>query len=100
MATADIYADLKRDHDKQREMLKELAELKGDGAKRKKLFEAFRIEIQSHAAAEEESLYATMLGEPELRDDARRVMATSYPQSSYLRDGGFKTKSDPWWKFW
>ena len=35
MATADIYADLKRDHDKQREMLKELAELKGDGAKRK-----------------------------------------------------------------
>ncbi len=39
-------------------MLKELAELKGDGAKRKKLFEAFRIEVQSHAAAEEESLYA------------------------------------------
>ena len=75
MATADIYADLKRDHDKQREMLKELAELKGDGAKRKKLFEAFRIEIQSHAAAEEESLYATMLGEPELRDDARHSVS-------------------------
>ncbi|MGO1305293.1 MAG: hemerythrin domain-containing protein, partial [Sphingomonas parapaucimobilis] len=75
MATADIYADLKRDHDKQREMLKELAELKGDGAKRKKLFEAFRIEVQSHAAAEEESLYATMLGEPELRDDARHSVS-------------------------
>ena len=75
MTTADIYADLKRDHDKQREMLKELAELKGDGAKRKKLFEAFRIEVQSHAAAEEESLYATMLGEPELRDDARHSVS-------------------------
>ncbi|WP_374294746.1 hemerythrin domain-containing protein [Sphingomonas sp.] len=75
MATAQIYADLKRDHDKQREMLKQLAELKGDSAKRQKLFEAFRLEVQSHAAAEEESLYATMLGDPELRDDARHSVS-------------------------
>ena len=75
MATPAIYADLKRDHDKQRKMLKEIAELKGDSAKRKKLFEAFRLEVQSHAAAEEESLYAEMLGNPELRDDARHSVA-------------------------
>ena len=53
----------------------------------------------------EEALYILVrsydaLGMTQLRDDARRVMATSYPQSSYLREGGFKTKSDPWWKFW
>ncbi len=75
MATAAIYADLKRDHDKQRKMLKELAELKGDAKKRKKLFEEFRLEVQSHAAAEEESLYAEMLGNPELRDDARHSVS-------------------------
>ncbi|KQT31803.1 hemerythrin [Sphingomonas sp. Leaf412] len=75
MATADIYADLKRDHDKQREMLKQLAELKGDAKKRRTLFETFRLEVQSHAAAEEESLYATMLGNPELRDEARHSVA-------------------------
>lgn len=75
MAHHDIYAELKRDHDKQRTMLKELAELKGDGAKRKKLFEEFRLEVASHAAAEEESLYATMLGNPELRDEARHSVA-------------------------
>ncbi|WP_203308566.1 hemerythrin domain-containing protein [Sphingomonas beigongshangi] len=75
MATAQIYADLKRDHDKQREMLKQLGELKGDTAKRQKLFEAFRLELQSHAAAEEESLYAEMLGKPDLRDDARHSVA-------------------------
>lgn len=63
MALAAIYADLKRDHDKQRKMLKELAELT-DTAKRGKLFEDFRLEVQSHAAAEEESLYATMLRDP------------------------------------
>ncbi|WP_342658331.1 hemerythrin domain-containing protein [Sphingomonas sp. NY01] len=75
MATAQIYADLKRDHDKQRDMLKQLAELKGASSERQKLFEAFRLEVQSHAAAEEESLYATMLGDPELRDDARHSVS-------------------------
>ena len=75
MADARIYEDLKRDHDKQRDMLKQLAELKGDAPKRRKLFETFRLEVQSHAAAEEESLYATMLGDPALRDDARHSVS-------------------------
>ncbi|MFL0414280.1 hemerythrin domain-containing protein [uncultured Sphingomonas sp.] len=75
MTQAQIYRDLKADHDKQREMLKELAELRGDTKKRQKLFEAFRLELQSHAAAEEESLYAVMLGNPELRDDARHSVS-------------------------
>ena len=75
MAHADIYADLKRDHDKQRDMLKQLGDLSGADPKRRDLFEAFRLEVQSHAAAEEESLYATMLGNPALRDDARHSVA-------------------------
>ncbi len=75
MAHAEIYADLKRDHDKQRDMLKQLGGMDGDSAERRKLFEAFRLEVQSHAAAEEESLYATMLGRPDLRDDARHSVA-------------------------
>uniref|UniRef100_UPI0025EA352E hemerythrin domain-containing protein n=1 Tax=uncultured Sphingomonas sp. TaxID=158754 RepID=UPI0025EA352E len=75
MAEAQIYLDLKADHDKHRAMLKELGELSGDTAKRKKLFENVRIEIAAHAAAEEESLYATMLGNPDLRDDARHSVS-------------------------
>lgn len=75
MALAQIYKDLKADHDKQRGMLAELASLQGDTEKRRDLFEAFRLEVQSHAAAEEESLYATMLGDPDLRDDARHSVS-------------------------
>lgn len=75
MAQAQIYRDLKADHDKQRAMLKELGELRGDTKKRQSLFEDFRLELQSHAAAEEESLYAEMLGNPELRDDARHSVS-------------------------
>lgn len=39
------------------------------------------------------------LGITQLRDDAKRVLEKNYPQSDYLVHG-FKTKSDPWWKFW
>lgn len=75
MTQAQIYRDLKADHEKQREMLKQLGDLRGDTKKRQKLFEEFRLELQSHAAAEEESLYAVMLGNPELRDDARHSVS-------------------------
>lgn len=52
----------------------------------------------------EEALYILIksyeaLGMTQLRDDARRVMDSSYPNSEYLRSG-FKDSSGPWWKFW
>ena len=40
-----------------------------------------------------------MLGMTQLRDDAKRVLEKNYPQSEFLASG-FKTNSEPWWKFW
>jgi outer membrane protein assembly factor BamD len=39
------------------------------------------------------------LGMTDLRDDARRVLEKSYPQSQYLARG-FSPKENPWYKFW
>jgi outer membrane protein assembly factor BamD len=39
------------------------------------------------------------LGMTDLRDDARRILEKTYPQSQYL-SRGFKTKDNPWYKFW
>jgi outer membrane protein assembly factor BamD len=36
------------------------------------------------------------LGLPQLRDDARRVLAQNFPDSAFLRTGRVK----PWWMFW
>jgi outer membrane protein assembly factor BamD len=36
---------------------------------------------------------------PQLRDDARRVLESSYPQSQYL-SRNTTVKQDPWWKLW
>lgn len=39
------------------------------------------------------------LGMTQLRDDAKRVLERTYPQSEYLSKG-FKTVAGPWYKFW
>ena len=50
------------------------------------LEEALHILIQSYDA----------LGMTQLRDDAQRVMASSYPNSAQA----FKRRDNPWWKLW
>lgn len=74
MAEARIFQDLKNDHDRQRKLLARLGDAQG-GDERKTLFETLRRELQAHAAAEEESLYATMLACPDLREDARHSVS-------------------------
>lgn len=39
------------------------------------------------------------LGMAELRDDTRRIMEKTYPQSQYISKG-FKSADNPWYKFW
>ena len=90
MADARIFADLKADHDRHRDMLRQLAE--ADCPDRAGLFEAFRVEVSAHAAAEEESLYATMLASPDLRDEARHSVAEHKEIDDYF---GEMLKLDP-----
>lgn len=39
------------------------------------------------------------LGMAELRDDTRRIMEKTYPQSQYMSKG-FKSADNPWYRFW
>lgn len=39
------------------------------------------------------------LGMEQLRDDSKRVLEKTFPQSDYLLKGG-KPNTDPWWKIW
>lgn len=75
MTEARIYQDLKQDHDRHRKLLERIGETDNGNTERGALFESLRTELQAHAAAEEESLYATMLGNPDLRDEARHSVS-------------------------
>lgn len=67
----DIFERLKADHDKHREMIDQIKQTSGDSPDRKRLFEQFKNDAMGHAAAEEETLYADMMQDTEIRQDAQ-----------------------------
>lgn len=92
MADDRIFEDLKRDHDRHRDLLERIGSSDPDGEERAQLFEQLRVELQAHAAAEEESLYATMLANPDLRDEARHSVSEHKEIDDYL---GELVEADP-----
>lgn len=55
--------------------------------------------------AQEEALFLLMrsydaLGMDQLRDDSRRVLERTYPNSDFLTRGGRAPGASPWWKIW
>lgn len=97
MADARIFEVLKQDHDRHRQMLAQLGETQGDSPERRELFEALRRELQAHAAAEEETLYSTMLAKPDLRDDARHSVSEHKEIDDFLGELVETGMSSPAW---
>ncbi len=94
---AKIFDLLKKDHDKHRKLLKQIAETQGDSEDRRELFTQFREEVTAHAAAEEESLYAEMLARPELQEDGRHSVAEHKELDDLLAELADTDMSSPGW---
>ncbi|GAA4643992.1 hypothetical protein GCM10023115_19520 [Pontixanthobacter gangjinensis] len=87
MATAEkIFERLKQDHDHHRELLEKIANTEGKTAERDELFTRFTKEVKSHAAAEEQALYSTMLRKPPTTDDTRHSVAEHHELNEALND--------------
>ena len=85
MANATIFDRLKQDHDTHRQLFEKMADAKDD-AQLEKLFEQFKVEVSAHAAAEEETLYATMLSRPDLREDAQHSVSEHKEIDDFLEE--------------
>lgn len=86
MANANIFDRLKEDHDAHRQLFDKMADAKDDHDRLEKLFDQLKVEVTAHAAAEEETLYATMLARPDLREDAQHSVAEHKEIDDYLED--------------
>lgn len=74
----DIFERLQNDHERQRELLRQIADTSGDSGLRRELFEALRLEADAHANAEEQTLYALMVAEDQTQEQARHSIAEHY----------------------
>ena len=81
-----IFARLKQDHDRQRELLERIEETQGGSDERASLFEAFTKDAKSHAAAEEQALYSTMMRKPETTEETRHSVHEHYEIETMLND--------------
>lgn len=86
MAADQIFARLKEDHDRHRELLDKIGDTSGDTAERERLFTEFTKEVKSHAAAEEQALYSTMMRKPETTDETRHSVAEHHELDELLND--------------
>ena len=97
MADSSIFDRLKQDHDAHRQLFDKMADAKGEPDRLEKLFEQFRVEVTAHAAAEEETLYATMLARPDLREDAQHSVSEHKEIDDYLEElEGLSFNGEEW----
>lgn len=98
MANATIFDRLKQDHDAHRQLFAKMADAEKD-EQLQKLFEQFVVEVSAHAAAEEETLYATMLARPDLREDAQHSVSEHKEIDDYFEElADLKFNGDAWRK--
>jgi len=86
MTSTDIFARLKEDHESHRKLLAQIEETHGESAERRELFEKFTLEVKSHAAAEEQALYSTMMRKPETTEETRHSVAEHHELDEMIND--------------
>ena len=82
----DIFGRLIMDHELHRDLLDALGETQGDSEERAELFERLTREVKSHAAAEEQALYSTMMRKPETTEETRHSVAEHQEIQVLLND--------------
>lgn len=93
----DIFARLKEDHDKHRQLLDRLMDCSAS-AERESLFVQLTKELKGHAAAEEQALYSTMMRKPPTTADTRHSVAEHHDIEELLNDLAATDLAAPEWR--
>jgi len=70
-----IFEALRQDHEKQRLLLKILAETSGDTPARREYYQALKNQLESHAVAEERHFYSPLLEKDQAAELTRHGIA-------------------------
>ena len=82
----DIYERLTKDHEKQKNLAKQIMNTSGDSRERQKLFEQFKTETSAHADAEEQTFYAALIAKPDGQEKARHSIAEHAEAANALEE--------------
>ncbi len=71
----NIYERLQQEHEVQKQLAAQIMRTSGDSSERRELFEEFKTEAESHAAAEEQTFYAALIEKQESQEQARHSIS-------------------------
>jgi hypothetical protein len=94
----NVFGRLVEDHDRHRALLAMIEETEGKSSHREKLFAELVKELKSHAAAEEQALWSTVLRNPETTDDARHAIAEHKEIEGMLADLAARDMGSSGWR--
>ena len=92
-----IFEALRKDHEKQRLLLKILAETSGDTAARREYFQELKDQLESHAVAEERHFYSHMLENDETVELTRHGIAEHHEIDELIEKLDETEMSSPAW---
>ena len=95
--SAEIFETLREDHDKQRRLLDLVSKTHGDSRGRRELFARLKTELENHAKAEEQSLYAAMMEKDNGHEKARHSVAEHHEIDELLETLEEMDYSNPRW---
>ena len=95
--TMNIFEALRKDHEKQRLLLKILAETSGDTAARREYYQELKLQLEGHALAEERHFYAHLLEKDATVDLTRHGIAEHHEIDELLAKLDDTEMSSPAW---
>lgn len=93
----DIFGRLVEDHDHHRALLAMIAATQGHSPERERLFAELVKEVKSHAAAEEQALWSSVMRNPETTDEARHAVAEHKELDELMADLAARDMASPGW---
>lgn len=92
-----IFEALRQDHEKQRLLLKILAETSGDTAARREYYQDLKAQIKGHAVAEERHFYSKLIDKDAQPDLPRHAIAEHHEIDEILEKLDQTDMSSPAW---
>ncbi|NNF08634.1 MAG: hemerythrin domain-containing protein [Candidatus Eisenbacteria bacterium] len=93
----NVFGTLKKDHEKQRDLLKKLKATSGDSPERATLFKELKEELDNHAVAEERAVYSFMLADELTQEKAGHSIHEHKEIDHLVADLGEMELSNPNW---
>jgi hypothetical protein len=92
-----IFGRLVEDHDKHRALLAMIDATGRKDPARKSLFDEFVRDVHGHAAAEEQSLWSTIMRNPETTQFARHAVGDHHKLDKLMADAAARDITSPGW---